>query len=106
MDLTDGSSDKRPLSSVISLSSSPQRAAVFLMIAQSQIFLQRAWTHSDANRTRASLGPDEIEEYALVVVLQVGQVVGEVSEVVAHASLQVLGDVMVDRGQDAAAALI
>ncbi len=41
-----------------------------------------------------------------MVVLQVGQVVGEVGEVVADASLQVLADVMVDRGQDAAAALI
>src|SRR6476661_2116627 len=53
-----------------------------------------------------SLGPDQINEYASVVVLQVGQFVGEVGEVVADAGLQVLGDVMVDRGQDAAAALI
>ena len=53
--------------------------------------------------TRVSLGPDEIYEYASVVVPQVGQFVGEVGEVVADASLQVLGDVMVDRGQDAAA---
>ena len=45
-----------------------------------------------------SLGPDEIEEYALVVVLQVGQIVGEVGEIVADASLQVLADVMIDRG--------
>jgi hypothetical protein len=56
--------------------------------------------------TRASLGPDQINEYASVVVLQVGQLVREVGEVVADASLQVLGDVMIDRGQDAAAALI
>src|SRR6476646_9112027 len=56
--------------------------------------------------TRASLGPDQVNEYASVVVPQVGQFVGEVGEVVAHASLQVLADVMVDRGQDAAAALI
>src|SRR6478735_2704667 len=56
--------------------------------------------------TRASLGPDQINEYASVVVLQVGQLVGEVGEVVAHAGLQVLADVMVDRGQDAAASLI
>jgi len=57
-------------------------------------------------RDRASLGPDQINEYASVVVLQVGQFVGEVGEVVADASLQVLGDVMVDRGQYAAAALV
>src|SRR5215471_13188411 len=56
--------------------------------------------------TRASLGPDEIDEYASVVVLQVGQLVGEVGEVVADASFQVLADVMIDRGQGAAAALI
>src|SRR5215469_13051165 len=55
---------------------------------------------------RASLGPDEIDEYASMVVLQIGQFVGEVGEVVADASLQVLADVMIDRGQDAAAALI
>ena len=35
----------------------------------------------DANLTRASLGPDEIEEYAFVVVPQIRQVVGEVGEV-------------------------
>jgi hypothetical protein len=40
-----------------------------------------------------------------MVVLQVGQLVGEVGEVVADAGLQVLADVMIDRGQDAAAAL-
>src|SRR4029077_4363069 len=56
--------------------------------------------------TQASLGPDQINEYASVVVLQVGQLVGEVGEVVAHASLQVFADVMIDRGQDAAAVLI
>lgn len=55
---------------------------------------------------RALLGPDQINEYASVVVPQVGQLVGEVGEVVADAGLEVLGDVMVDRGQDAAAALI
>src|SRR5215472_10849783 len=56
--------------------------------------------------TRASLGPDDIDEYAFMVVLQVGQFVGEVGEIVTDASLQVLGDVMVDRGEDAAALLI
>jgi hypothetical protein len=45
-----------------------------------------------------SLGPDQINEYASVIVIQVGQFVGEVGEIVADASLQVLGDVMVDRG--------
>ena len=46
---------------------------------------------------RASLGSDEIEEYSPVVVLQVGQVVGEIGEVVADASLQILADAMIDR---------
>src|SRR5436309_15446082 len=58
-----------------------------------------------ANLTLASPGPDEIDEYAFVVVPQVGQVVGEVGEVVADADLQVLADVMIDRDQRAAAAL-
>ncbi len=31
--------------------------------------------------TRASHGPDEIHEYAFVIVLQISQVVGEVGEV-------------------------
>src|SRR5438445_240333 len=55
--------------------------------------------------TRASHSPDEIDEYAFVVVLQVRQVVGEVGEVVADASLQVLANVMIDRGQRAATSL-
>jgi len=55
--------------------------------------------------TRVSHGPDDIHEYAFVVVLQIGQVVGEAGEVVADASLQVLGDMTIDRGQRAAAAL-
>src|SRR5262245_19112027 len=38
----------------------------------------------------ALLGHDEIEEYASVVVSQVGQVVGEVGEVLAGADLHVL----------------
>jgi hypothetical protein len=67
---------------------------------------ERAASKAPRISTRASLGPDEIDEYAFVVVLQVGQFVGEVGEVVADASLQVLADVMVDRGQGAAAALI
>ena len=55
--------------------------------------------------TQASLGRDEIEEYAFVVVLQVGEVVGEVGEVVAGAHLQVLAEITIDRGQRAALAL-
>src|SRR5437588_6128516 len=60
----------------------------------------------DAKPARASLSTDEIEEHAFVVVLQVGQIVGEVGEVVAETNLQILADVMIDRGQRAAAALI
>src|SRR6185312_4924924 len=56
--------------------------------------------------TRALLGPDQINEYASVVVLQVGKLVGEVGEIIAHACLQVFADVVVNRGQDAAAVLI
>jgi len=59
-----------------------------------------------SKESRASLGTDQINEYASMVVLQVGQFVREVGEVVADAGLQVLADVMVDRGQNAAAALI
>ena len=55
--------------------------------------------------TRMSHGPDEIHEYASVVVLQIGQVVGEVGEVVAHARLQVLANMTIDGGQRAAPAL-
>jgi len=40
-----------------------------------------------------------------VVISEVGQVVGEVGEVVADASLQVLADMMIDCSQRAAAAL-
>jgi hypothetical protein len=54
---------------------------------------------------RPSHSPDEIDEYAFVVVLQIGQVVGEVGEVVADASLQVLANMTIDRGQRAAAPL-
>src|SRR5215471_9318414 len=68
--------------------------------------LERAVSKAPRMSTRASLGADEIDEYASVVVPQVGQLVGEVGEVVADTRLQVLADVMVDRGQDAAAALI
>ena len=59
-----------------------------------------------SNDFRTSLGPDQINEYASVVVPQIGQFVREVGEVVAHAGLQVLGDVMIDCGQDATTALI
>jgi hypothetical protein len=56
--------------------------------------------------TRASLGPDEIDEYALVVVSHVRQVVREVGKVVAAADLHVLADITIDCGQRAAALLI
>ena len=55
---------------------------------------------------RASLGPDDIEEYSFVVVLEVGQVVGEAREVVANANFQVLANVTIDRGQHAVAPLV
>src|SRR5258708_10792721 len=54
---------------------------------------------------RVSLDQDEIKKYTSVVVLQIGQVVGEVGEVVADASLQILANAMIDRGQHAEAAL-
>ena len=56
--------------------------------------------------TRASLGPDDIEEYASVIVVQVGHVVGKAGEVVADASLQILANASIERRQDAAAGLI
>jgi hypothetical protein len=56
--------------------------------------------------TQDSLGRDDIEEYAFVVVLQVGQIVGEVGEVVADADLHVLAEAMINRSQRAAAGLI
>ena len=74
-----------------------------------QRLLVESWTparplHSEA--TWASHSPDQIDEYAFVVVLQIGQVVGEVGEVVAHAGFQVLANMTIDRGQRAAAPLI
>src|SRR5215471_16406945 len=61
--------------------------------------------HHQRLSTRASHGPDEIDEDASMVVLQVGQLVGEIGEVIADTSLQVRGDAMVDRSQSATAAL-
>src|SRR5262249_44271472 len=49
--------------------------------------------------TRVSFGPYEIDEYASMVVLHVGQFVGEIGEVIADTNLQVLSDAMVDCGQ-------
>ena len=73
----------------------------------SEIARSTGWTSYGLLKcSRASFSPDQINEYASVVVPQVGQFVGEVGEVVADASLQVLADVMIDGGQDAAAALI
>ena len=56
--------------------------------------------------TRKSHRPDEVQEYASVIVLQIGQVVGEVGEVIANADLQVLSNMTIKRGQHAAAVLI
>src|SRR5215831_9999196 len=76
--------------------------------ASANIIGPRGGAMSTAPRifSRASHGPDEIDEYASMVELQVGQFVGEIGEVVADTSLQILADVMVDCGQDAAAALV
>src|SRR5262245_27965928 len=60
---------------------------------------------SGRERHRALQAADEVEEGALVVVAHVGQVVGEVGEVVADAHLHVVADVTIDRAQRAAAAL-
>ena len=49
---------------------------------------------------------DEVEEDALVVEVQVRQIVGEICKVVPDAGLHVLADVTIDRGERAAATLI
>src|SRR6516225_2314035 len=64
-----------------------------------------AWPLS-SKATRVSHRPDEVQEYAFVIVLQIGQVVGEVGEVIANAGLQVLSNMTIKRGQHAAAVLI
>src|SRR4030095_4805427 len=51
--------------------------------------------------SRALHAADEVDEGALVVVVEVGQVVGEVGEVVAGAHLEVLAEVVVDGAQRA-----
>jgi hypothetical protein len=56
--------------------------------------------------TRASLGRDDVKEYAFVVVLQVVQIVGEIGEIVADAGLHVLAEAMINRSQHAAAGLM
>src|SRR5207249_8898327 len=80
-----------------------------LTLARTALICQRKWRWVVSvlvSGTRASHSPDEIDEYAFVVVLQIGQVVGEVGEVVADAGLQVLANMTIDRGQCAAAPLI
>src|SRR5438046_10057748 len=80
-----------------------------LTLARTALICQRKWrwvVSGLVSGTRASHSPDEIDEYAFVVVLQIGQVVGEVGEVVADAGLQVLANMTIDRGQCAAAPLI
>ena len=82
------------------------RIPTFSPLTQRLLF--GSWTPAcplPSEATRASLGPDQIKKYALVLVLQIGQVVGEVGEVVADAGLQVLANMTIDRGQRAAAPL-
>lgn len=55
---------------------------------------------------RASLGRDDVKEYPFVVVPQVGQIVGEIGEIVADAGLHVLAEAMINRSQHAAAGLM
>src|SRR2546426_4098869 len=81
---------------------------LFLIGTSTFFFEKGGWTPAcplPSEATRASHSPDEIDEYAFVVVLQVRQVVGEVGEVVADASLQVLANVMINCGQRAATSL-
>ena len=81
----------------------------FLARPAKLLLLFGSWTLACPLRSeaaRVSHGPDNIHEYAFVVVLQIGQVVGEAGEVVADASLQILSDMTIDRGQRAAAVLI
>src|SRR5215831_4652020 len=52
------------------------------------------------------LRSDKIEEYAFVVVLQIGQIVRKVSEVVADSDLQILADAPINRRERTATALI
>src|SRR5258708_27060294 len=71
-----------------------------------QRLLVASWTPPRSlptNATQPSHSPDEIKNYAFVIVLQIGQVGGEVGEVVADAGLQVLANTTIDRGQCAAA---
>ena len=72
-------------------------------------FEDMSWRRSHGPlRRKATLGshsPDDIEKYAFVVVLQIGQVVGKVCKVVADANLQVLADMTIDCCQRATAAL-
>ena len=72
-------------------------------------FEDMSWRHSHRPlRRKATLGshtPDDIEKYAFVVVLQIGQVVGKVCKVVADANLEVLADMTIDCCQRASAAL-
>src|SRR5947207_4133006 len=71
-----------------------------LTLARTALICQRKWrwvVSGLVSGTRASHSPDEIDEYAFVVVLQIGQVVGEVGEVVGDAGLQVLANMTIDR---------
>jgi hypothetical protein len=73
-----------------------------------QRLLFGSWTPAcplPSEATRASLGRDDVKEYAFVVVVQVGQIVGEIGEIVADAGLHVLAEAMINRSQHAAAGL-
>ena len=76
IDFTDGSCDKRPLTSLMSDSAS-RNAAVSLI--ESTI---RHRNCVDAKTALALLGSDDIKKHAFVVVLEVCQVIREVGEVV------------------------
>src|SRR5881396_3752202 len=66
---------------------------------------ERALSNSPMRTPLASHAADDIEECALVVVAQVGQIVRKVGEVVADAGLHVLAEITIDRAQRAAPAL-
>ena len=56
--------------------------------------------------TGVSHRPDDVQEYAFVIVLQIGEVVGEAGEVIANAGFEVLSNMTINRGQRATAVLI
>src|SRR5262249_23957531 len=101
-----GRSGNCNLHGIFLLTSRRMRRVCLAFQKKAATYLESEVSKAARMSTGASLGPDEIDEYAPVVVPQVGQVVGEVGEVVADANLQILAHVMIDGGKDAAAALI